>query len=87
MTTSHEAVEQPQFPGGAAHREPRRGRAHRRDLRGATTIPAPTALLIRPDGYVGWVSDGAPDLADLRETLTTWCRAADRRSHKDRVVP
>src|ERR1700738_1751665 len=33
----------------------------------ATTIPAPTALLIRPDGYVGWVSDGAPDLADLRE--------------------
>jgi 2-polyprenyl-6-methoxyphenol hydroxylase-like FAD-dependent oxidoreductase len=56
-------------------------------LPGATTIPAPTALLIRPDGYVGWVSDGAPDLADLRETLTTWCGAADRRSHKDRVVP
>jgi hypothetical protein len=38
-----------------------------------TTIPAPSALLIRPDGYVAWISDGAPDLAPLRETLTAWC--------------
>ena len=41
-----------------------------------TTIPAPSALLIRPDGYVAWISDGAPDLAALRETLTAWCGAA-----------
>ena len=52
----------------------------------ATTIPAPTALLIRPDGYVAWISDGAPDLAGLRETLTTWCEAADRRSDEERII-
>jgi 2-polyprenyl-6-methoxyphenol hydroxylase-like FAD-dependent oxidoreductase len=43
----------------------------------ATTIPAPTALLIRPDGYVAWISYSAPDFADLREVLTAWCGAAD----------
>ena len=33
-------------------------------------VPAPTAVLIRPDGYVAWVGDLAqPGLAD---TLTTW---------------
>ena len=52
----------------------------------ATTIPAPAALLIRPDGYVAWISDGAPDLAGLRETLTTWCEAADRRSDEERII-
>jgi 3-(3-hydroxy-phenyl)propionate hydroxylase len=52
----------------------------------ATTIPAPAALLIRPDGYVAWISDGAPDLAVLRETLTTWCGAADRRSDEERII-
>lgn len=41
----------------------------------ATTIPAPTAVVVRPDGYVAWISDGAPNLADLRETLTAWCGA------------
>jgi 2-polyprenyl-6-methoxyphenol hydroxylase-like FAD-dependent oxidoreductase len=50
----------------------------------ATTIPAPAALLIRPDGYVAWISDGAPDLAGMRETLTTWCGAADRRRDEER---
>ena len=50
----------------------------------ATTIPAPAALLIRPDGYVAWISDGAPDLADLRTTLTTWCGAADGRTDEER---
>jgi hypothetical protein len=52
----------------------------------ATTIPAPAALLIRPDGYVAWISDGATDLAGLRETLTTWCGAADRRSDEERII-
>jgi 2-polyprenyl-6-methoxyphenol hydroxylase-like FAD-dependent oxidoreductase len=33
-------------------------------------VPAPTAVLIRPDGYVAWVGDLAqPGLADV---LTTW---------------
>ena len=33
----------------------------------ATTIPAPAALLIRPDGYVAWISDGATDLGAARD--------------------
>jgi 3-(3-hydroxy-phenyl)propionate hydroxylase len=33
-------------------------------------VTAPTAVLIRPDGYVGWVGDlTEPGLADA---LTTW---------------
>jgi 2-polyprenyl-6-methoxyphenol hydroxylase-like FAD-dependent oxidoreductase len=40
---------------------------------GVGTVPAPSAVLIRPDGYVSWVSDGGHDLAQLRESLTTWC--------------
>jgi 3-(3-hydroxy-phenyl)propionate hydroxylase len=33
-------------------------------------VPAPNAVLIRPDGYVAWVGNVAePDLADA---LTTW---------------
>ncbi|NTJ64965.1 hypothetical protein G6M50_28615 [Agrobacterium rhizogenes] len=34
------------------------------------TIDAPTAVLIRPDGYVAWV--GEPTLLGLPEALTTW---------------
>jgi len=49
----------------------------------ATTIPAPAALLIRPDGYVAWISDGATDLAGLREIITAWCGAAASRSDED----
>lgn len=33
-------------------------------------VMAPTALLIRPDGYVAWVGDGTPE--GLVEALTTW---------------
>jgi 2-polyprenyl-6-methoxyphenol hydroxylase-like FAD-dependent oxidoreductase len=48
-------------------------------------VPAPTAVLIRPDGYVAWVGDGTDQ--GLPEALTTWFgrpgttpsqRAADR---------
>jgi 2-polyprenyl-6-methoxyphenol hydroxylase-like FAD-dependent oxidoreductase len=35
------------------------------------TVSAPAAVLVRPDGYVAWVSDRSADLG-LREALTTW---------------
>jgi 3-(3-hydroxy-phenyl)propionate hydroxylase len=34
------------------------------------TVTAPTAVLIRPDGYVAWVGDGTQE--GLPEALTTW---------------
>ena len=34
------------------------------------TVTAPTAVLIRPDGYVGWVGEDSD--AGLTEALTTW---------------
>jgi hypothetical protein len=33
-------------------------------------VTAPTAVLIRPDGYLAWVGDGT-DIG-LRDALTTW---------------
>jgi 3-(3-hydroxy-phenyl)propionate hydroxylase len=33
-------------------------------------VSTPTAVLVRPDGYVGWVGCGAPQ--GLPEALTTW---------------
>ncbi len=33
-------------------------------------VPAPAAVLIRPDGYVAWVGDGTDN--GLRNALTTW---------------
>ncbi|HJZ61002.1 MAG TPA: FAD-dependent monooxygenase, partial [Miltoncostaeaceae bacterium] len=34
-------------------------------------VPAPTAVLIRPDGYVAWVGEGAAH-PGLTDALTTW---------------
>jgi 3-(3-hydroxy-phenyl)propionate hydroxylase len=34
------------------------------------SVAAPTAVLIRPDGYVAWVGDGTEQ--SLRDALTTW---------------
>jgi 3-(3-hydroxy-phenyl)propionate hydroxylase len=33
-------------------------------------VPAPGALLVRPDGHVAWVGDGTDN--GLAESLTTW---------------
>jgi len=42
-------------------------------------VPAPTAILVRPDGYVAWVGEGTQ--AGLADALTTWfgAPAADSR--------
>jgi 3-(3-hydroxy-phenyl)propionate hydroxylase len=34
------------------------------------TVVAPSAVLVRPDGYVAWVGDGTQ--LGLAEALTTW---------------
>ncbi|MFJ9536543.1 FAD-dependent monooxygenase [Streptomyces sp. NPDC101225] len=43
-------------------------------------IPAPAALLIRPDGHVAWAADPdrAPDTAALKAALAAWCGPARR---------
>ena len=47
------------------------------DLPVIGAVTAPTAVLVRPDGYVAWVGDAAdPGLADA---LTTWFGAPARR--------
>ena len=33
-------------------------------------VPAPTAVLIRPDGHVAWVGKGID--SGLRDAMTTW---------------
>ncbi|WP_104108353.1 FAD-dependent monooxygenase [Nocardioides sp. 616] len=40
-------------------------------------VPAPVAVLVRPDGHVAWVSDGSG--TGLREALTTWFGAREER--------
>ncbi|MFX0581273.1 FAD-dependent monooxygenase [Nocardia nepalensis] len=41
---------------------------------GVGAIPAPAAVLLRPDGYVAWASE-EPTAAGLPEALTTWVGA------------
>jgi 2-polyprenyl-6-methoxyphenol hydroxylase-like FAD-dependent oxidoreductase len=43
------------------------------EVPGAEAISVPTAILIRPDGYVCWVNDADRHLSLLQESLTTWC--------------
>ena len=43
------------------------------DLPSIGTVDAPGAVLIRPDGHVGWV--GGPDRHGLDDALATWCGA------------
>jgi 3-(3-hydroxy-phenyl)propionate hydroxylase len=40
------------------------------DLPAIGAVTAPTAVLVRPDGYVAWVGDGTG--TGLRDALTTW---------------
>jgi hypothetical protein len=40
------------------------------ELPAVGAVAAPTAALIRPDGYVAWVGDGTDQ--GLRDALTTW---------------
>lgn len=42
-------------------------------------VPAPTAVLIRPDGYVAWVEDRTHTESGLADALTTWFGPADLR--------
>lgn len=41
-------------------------------------VTAPTALLVRPDGYVAWVEETEADGAGLTDALTTWFGPPER---------
>jgi hypothetical protein len=42
------------------------------DVRRLPAAPGVTALLVRPDGYVAWATNGIPDPEALRHALSTW---------------
>ncbi|HTV68007.1 MAG TPA: FAD-dependent monooxygenase [Rhizobiaceae bacterium] len=44
------------------------------------SVPAPTAVLIRPDGYVAWVGEGTQD--GLQDAMTKWFGPSDQRKEK-----
>ncbi|GIG68348.1 FAD-dependent monooxygenase [Phytomonospora endophytica] len=49
---------------------------------------APTALLLRPDGYVAWASSAArPDPAELEKALGEWFTAAPADGRRDSRAP
>jgi 3-(3-hydroxy-phenyl)propionate hydroxylase len=48
------------------------------ELASIGAVAAPSAVLIRPDGYVAWVGDQGQSV--LADALTTWFGAADRRA-------
>jgi len=45
------------------------------DLPGLGAVAAPSAVLIRPDGYVAWVGEGTQEGLDA--ALTRWCGAGE----------
>ncbi|WP_330252678.1 FAD-dependent monooxygenase [Nocardia sp. NBC_00565] len=52
------------------------GRAEHWTIPGFGAIPAPGAVLLRPDGYIAWATD-EPTTAGLAEALTTWVGATE----------
>ncbi|GLY40392.1 FAD-dependent oxidoreductase [Amycolatopsis sp. NBRC 101858] len=58
--------------GSAEMRAVAAGWTDRVDVRRLPETPGVTALLLRPDGYIAWATDGAPDPTSLREALCTW---------------
>ena len=49
------------------------------------TVPAPTAVLLRPDGHVAWVGEGTD--AGLDDALATWFGPPDRGASNRRDSP
>jgi hypothetical protein len=46
-------------------------------------VAAPSAVLIRPDGYIAWVGNGTD--TGLRDALTTWFGSPRRDARTDRT--